>query len=948
MDDDIPATPASPVQAPAPSTFTNQRVASPAPLQPMHTGGSARAAQPIMPNYTGGSFRSATPLGATTRGAPPPVPAMRSALASPVAQSPQQATRSRQQDFFASASDDEEDEPAASTASVAKQKELSSLKDDVASTQRSASGLRDQRTKLAKETVDIDKQLDELRVSLSQAKAAYDVESTNMSNLEARHKTGSEELKKLKQQVITAESDLSALREQKSELEQSILKDKEEMRELNRKIKVTNEEVTALKESLEKINKEARQQRGVLVVNRKQLSTAESARENTQASIASAQRDLKDVKREVAESEKQIAASIAPAAAVLHEQAINAPLPQSGAASPAISVASGRSMNPFERRGTFSPAAAAAAGGAVGLAAGAVAAQHHVKSPLGVPVTSDADLNDQTVLQGEDDDPFGVPSVAGHGSAEPSGSHAPTTNDFGFDDDFAAAFGAPPTPAAHGINDDMHSSSYGTSSHNAAAHDSQAAYSSSANFDDAFGEAGATMPTAEVPMTVVDEPGHTVGNGGSDGEPVDRDYAAPHLASTATAPHGQLHPGSTSMEQYASRPVTAHEEDQDDDDNDDLPPIQDIQGPDEDSDSDSEGGHEHTPSQHQTADLNHSAAEVQTQPNVHHDPLQHATVSNAGTGHPEADLPGAYPSGGDLSDNEDAFVDARSAPAGNHSVSPTGIHESDSDHFRQGYHDPGSQASHHSSSLPLTEGAGRERPNVTSGIAREGSDDFDDFEDLAPAHIEPAPVQSSGATTTSIPSAPSSGVPVTAASANFDDAFDDDFGFDNQTFLHHTITSQGVGKANDAQGAVPGQVPQAGMNVNASASGMHGFDDAFDMPSTAHTDSSAPPLPKRPAVGFDDDFFSSAAPPSNASPAAPSHVANTNTRAPSEPTGLPPSYVAPPPMPARQPSTKPLSQEDALDELVAMGFSRQQAKSALEDNQYDVTRAANALLAVNM
>lgn len=217
--------------------------------------------------------------------------------------------------------------------------------------------------------------------------------------------------------------------------------------------------------------------------------------------------------------------------------------------------------------------------------------------------------------------------------------------------------------------------------------------------------------------------------------------------------------------------------------------------------------------------------------------------------------------------------------------------------------------------------------------------------------------------------------PTSARNPDFDSNFDDDFGFDNQTFSHSNA-----------------QQPAAATQSKDGGSG--GFDDNFDAafvsPAAAATqapNSQAPPLPSRaPAVGFDDDFFSTPAttqatstgqpdpylqqqyqhqvlpqatsPQSRAEHDLPSSGQHSvTTQQPSDrnstsfapPAGPPPQQqpaqtAAPPTLPARTEADGDLPQ---VKELVGMGFNRTQAIAALEDNQFDLERAANALLSVN-
>jgi epidermal growth factor receptor substrate 15 len=105
-------------------------------------------------------------------------------------------------------------------------------------------------------------------------------------------------MKNLNMDTIAAESDLSAMRSERDELEQALLRDKEEIRGLQKKMKEADEEKTTLKNLLEKLKKETRQQKGMVSIAKKQLSTSEGNRDN-------AQKDLDDFHKNAHNDEEE-------------------------------------------------------------------------------------------------------------------------------------------------------------------------------------------------------------------------------------------------------------------------------------------------------------------------------------------------------------------------------------------------------------------------------------------------------------------------------------------------------------------------------------------------------------------------------------------------------------------------------------------------------------------
>jgi epidermal growth factor receptor substrate 15 len=196
-------------------------------------------------------------------------------------------------------------------------------------------------------------------------------------------------LKQLNADVISAESDLTAMRLEKDELEQALLRDKEEVRGLQRRMKEVEDEKSGFKMVLEKLKKEARQQRGMVSIAKKQLSTAEGGRDSVQQEIREAEKAA-----EGPESVEEVHPAVAFSPSTLSTAAA-VPLPATPKAlSPAPTGTSQRSNNPFDRLGkakaasppevtspslettspSFGTAALLGAGATVGAAAGVVAA----------------------------------------------------------------------------------------------------------------------------------------------------------------------------------------------------------------------------------------------------------------------------------------------------------------------------------------------------------------------------------------------------------------------------------------------------------------------------------------------------------------------------------------------------------------------------------------------
>jgi epidermal growth factor receptor substrate 15 len=200
--------------------------------------------------------------------------------------------------------DDDDAGPGVSTTINNHSAEIGNLQNQLQSTTRSLENTRTERSNVEATTHNQAVQLSSLQTQLSSAKAAYETESRLLASLRERYSNQSSEIQKVNEELIRAESDLSAIRVEKTEIEQGLLHDKEEIRELQRKMTETGSTIEVVKAEIEKAKKEAKHQKGLLVVAKKQLATREAekakASQELQEAAVEAQEATKE--REIAEA----------------------------------------------------------------------------------------------------------------------------------------------------------------------------------------------------------------------------------------------------------------------------------------------------------------------------------------------------------------------------------------------------------------------------------------------------------------------------------------------------------------------------------------------------------------------------------------------------------------------------------------------------------------------
>uniref|UniRef100_A0A0W0F1R8 Uncharacterized protein n=1 Tax=Moniliophthora roreri TaxID=221103 RepID=A0A0W0F1R8_MONRR len=266
----------------------------------------------------------------------------------------------------------DDDEPVSSRELHDRSAEIGNIQNQLNSTNRSMETAKSERVNLEQTLADQASQLSSLQTQLSLAKAAYETETKSLAHLKDRHANQMAEIQKTRQELITAESDLSALRVEKAEIEGAFLRDKEEARELHKKMIETSQQTETLKAETEKAKKDAKQQKGLLAIAKKQLASKEAERAKAEKELEEASAEVTSINkgREEAETELERLAAysgIAPASPTADTSVISSPgrtispdslmfaasqpLPATpDLNSPAVGVASpSKSNNPFER-----------------------------------------------------------------------------------------------------------------------------------------------------------------------------------------------------------------------------------------------------------------------------------------------------------------------------------------------------------------------------------------------------------------------------------------------------------------------------------------------------------------------------------------------------------------------------------------------------------------------
>lgn len=234
-------------------------------------------------------------------------------------------------------------DPEISQKLTAETAELANLSNQIGSLGTATRDLQANKARAETDLASITQQKRDFEARLKQIRTLYDAEVINVRAVEEQLSKVRGELGKNRHEVTVLEASLSALQTQLAEQKGALQKDQMENSSLKTRIAGVGEEMKGLKENLEKVKREARQQRGMVAINKKQLSTMEGEREKIQGEIGTEQKDLEKMREE---------AAAAAAAPVAREMMSPVGSERSGGTNPFL-----RMQSTGDSAGAFSPPA---------------------------------------------------------------------------------------------------------------------------------------------------------------------------------------------------------------------------------------------------------------------------------------------------------------------------------------------------------------------------------------------------------------------------------------------------------------------------------------------------------------------------------------------------------------------------------------------------------------
>lgn len=219
--------------------------------------------------------------------------------------------------------------------------ELANLSNQISSLTKQTQEVQTKRNTTQHELSQTNSQKQNFEQRLAQLRQQYEKEAQDTHALEEKLRTSRADTKKLQGECLSLEGQLRDIQGQHQQVLAALQADQQENASLRERIRAANAEIAELKPQIEKLKLDARQQKGLVAINKKQLSTTEGERDKLKAEADALAKSAEDMSRQI-ETGSPVSSS-------------------AQMASPALSTSSGN--NPFFKRsastdimGVFGPA----------------------------------------------------------------------------------------------------------------------------------------------------------------------------------------------------------------------------------------------------------------------------------------------------------------------------------------------------------------------------------------------------------------------------------------------------------------------------------------------------------------------------------------------------------------------------------------------------------------
>ncbi|KAG0252355.1 hypothetical protein DFQ27_008138 [Actinomortierella ambigua] len=157
--------------------------------------------------------------------------------------------------------------------------ELASLQNQMNNMSQTTGDLQAKRQVLEQQLSALSAQKHEISIRLNQIKTLHENETKSIKDLQATLASLQPQTIKLREELITSERDLVVARSSKDEFLLSVAQDREESEQIKLKLKQNQEETVRLRQELEAMRKDTTRQKNLLEISRRQLAASESEKQ---------------------------------------------------------------------------------------------------------------------------------------------------------------------------------------------------------------------------------------------------------------------------------------------------------------------------------------------------------------------------------------------------------------------------------------------------------------------------------------------------------------------------------------------------------------------------------------------------------------------------------------------------------------------------------------------
>ena len=314
-----------------------------APLQPKSTGDSSAYAtpprdqsSPAPPAAQSSHFKPFVPSSSFGQSIVTPQPTSTPSSSSPqAARSGPALQRSATDDLLG------DTDPEVSKRLTSETTDLANLSNQVSGLTGQMQEIKNKRGTTESDLSQAQNQKRQFEARLAELRSAYEQEVREVRSLEERLTTSKNDTKKLQSDMHMIYGTHQDLQNQHRQISQALSADQTENANLKEKIRQTSTEIEQLKPQLEKLRSDARHQKGLVAINKKQLATHEAEREKVRGDVDGATKEHAEATKELEQTQRDLTSSTQPYTT------------QSPLASPPVATTSpspGTSMNPFFRQ----------------------------------------------------------------------------------------------------------------------------------------------------------------------------------------------------------------------------------------------------------------------------------------------------------------------------------------------------------------------------------------------------------------------------------------------------------------------------------------------------------------------------------------------------------------------------------------------------------------------